>query len=156
MTFFRRKPGHLLFPGRAHCGEIIVEDIGIPASVLGEIEPRFFENAPALWLDNLPRPSRDAHKYSRGHVAVFSGGLASTGAARLSAIAAARAGAGAVTLLSPPDALAVNAAHLTSIILRECGSMDQATEFLRQRRPGALVFGPGRAPVPSPVTLQSG
>jgi hydroxyethylthiazole kinase-like uncharacterized protein yjeF len=74
---------------------------------------------------------------------VFSGGLASTGAARLSALAAARAGAGAVTLLSPPDALAVNAAQLTSIILRERGSLDDVGEFLRHRRPGAVVFGPG-------------
>ncbi|MCC2690332.1 MAG: bifunctional ADP-dependent (S)-NAD(P)H-hydrate dehydratase/NAD(P)H-hydrate epimerase, partial [Rhizobiaceae bacterium] len=71
VTFFRRKPGHLLFPGRAHCGEVSVEDIGIPASVLEMIEPRFFENMPALWLDHVPRPPRDAHKYSRGHVAVF-------------------------------------------------------------------------------------
>jgi len=143
VTFFRKKPGHLLFPGRAHCGEVIVEDIGIPASVLGAIGPRFVENTPELWIDIFPRPARDAHKYSRGHVAVFSGGLASTGASRLSAIAAARAGAGAVTLLSPSEALGVNAAHLTSTILRERGSIDEVISFLRQRQPDALVFGPG-------------
>lgn len=143
VTFFRKKPGHLLFPGRAHCGEVIVGDIGIPASVLREIRPRFVENVPAVWRRAFPRPAHDAHKYSRGHAAVFSGGPASTGAARLSAIAAARAGAGAVTLLSPPEAIAVNAAHLTSVILREAGSIGQVVEFLRQRRPGAVVFGPG-------------
>ena len=97
----------------------------------------------ANWLHLLPSPAADTHKYARGHVGVFSGGLASTGAARLAAMAAARAGAGAVTLLSPANALAVNAAHLTSIILKKVESMDDVVEFMDARKPGALVFGPG-------------
>ena len=56
---------------------------------------------------------------------------------------AARAGAGAVTVLSPANALAINAAHLTSTILRKAESMEEVLDFLRQRTPGALVFGPG-------------
>ena len=74
-------------------------------------------------MEHFPRPATDTHKYARGHVGVFSGGPSSTGAARLSARAAARAGAGAVTLLSPGNALQVNAAHLTSIILRKADSI---------------------------------
>jgi ADP-dependent NAD(P)H-hydrate dehydratase / NAD(P)H-hydrate epimerase len=143
VTFFRRKPGHLLYPGRAHCGETIVADIGIRADVLTAIRPSAFENTPALWIDALPRPAADTHKYARGHVGVFSGGPAATGAARLSAMGAARAGAGAVTVLSQANAIAVNAAHLTSTILRQAGSMEEVLEFLRQREPEALVFGPG-------------
>ena len=87
----------------------------------------------------MPSPAADTHKYARGHVGVFSGGPPSTGAARLAAMAAARAGAGAVTLLSPANALAVNAAHLTSIILKKAESMDDVAEFIgraKARRAG--------------------
>lgn len=143
VTFFRKKPGHLLQPGRAHCGVLHVADIGIPDRVLDEIAPRCFENAPEMWIESLPSPSVDVHKYSRGHAAVFSGGSHSTGAARLSALAAARSGAGAVTLLSPPDALAVNAAHVTSIMVRETRGAADAAQFVSERKVAAAVLGPG-------------
>ena len=142
VTFFRKKPGHLLYPGRELCGETIVSDIGIRPDVLDTIDPRCFENVPALWRLQFPHLSANTHKYARGHVGVLSGGLASTGAARLSARAAARAGAGAVTLLSPGSALQVNAAHLTSTILRRADSMDEVAAWLKERKPAALVFGP--------------
>jgi ADP-dependent NAD(P)H-hydrate dehydratase / NAD(P)H-hydrate epimerase len=148
VTFVRPKPGHLLEPGRAHCGELVVADIGITDGIVADIEARCFANDPALWRQALPRLAGDTHKYRRGHVAVFSGNLSATGAARLSALAAARAGAGAVTMLSPADALAVNAAHLTSIILREAGSLDEVAAFFGERKPAALVFGPGLATKP--------
>lgn len=142
VTFFRKKPGHLLYPGRELCGETVVADIGIRPDVLDEIRPSCFENGPALWGRRFPRPGAETHKYARGHVGVFSGGPSSTGAARLSAHAAARAGAGAVTLLSPGGALQVNAAHLTSTILRRTDTVEDAAGWLRERKPAALVFGP--------------
>jgi len=143
ITFFRKKPGHLLYPGRTLCGDLFVIDIGIKDEVLTTIEPHCFENAPALWRANLPSPGVDTHKYRRGHVAVFSGGATSTGAARLSALAAARSGAGAVTILSPGDALAVNAAHVTSIMLSRCDHEQDLSEFIAARAPSAFVIGPG-------------
>ncbi|WP_217570927.1 NAD(P)H-hydrate dehydratase [Mesorhizobium sp. GbtcB19] len=144
ITFVRKKHGHLLMPGRSLCGEIIVADIGIPDSIIDQLKIKTFENTPDLWLRwYFPRTAIDVHKYQRGHVAVFSGGPNSTGAARLSALAAARSGAGATTILSPGDAMQVNAAHLTSIMLRKTDSVADVDEFVNERRPFAYVLGPG-------------
>ncbi|MFH2014364.1 MAG: NAD(P)H-hydrate dehydratase [Pseudomonadota bacterium] len=141
VTFVRKKPGHLLEPGRSLCGEVVVADIGIADSSVGS--RALNENLPVLWKAALPFPSSDTHKYARGHVAVFSGRPTATGAARLSAMAAARAGAGAVTVLSPPAALQVNAAHLTSVILRRIEGAADAVGFVAERKVRAAVLGPG-------------
>ncbi len=143
VTFFLKKSGHLLFPGRAFCGAIDVIDIGIPAAVLAKIEPRTAENHPVLWAPQFRRPSFGAHKYSRGHAAVVSGGRLATGAARLAARGALRAGAGRVTVLSPPEAAAENAAHLTAVMLREAADARAIAGVLEDRRFTAALIGPG-------------
>ncbi len=148
VTFVRKKPGHLLLPGKLLCGELIVADIGVSERIVAEAGVQCFENGPDLWRHNLPTPAIDAHKYSRGHVAVFSGGATATGAARLAALAAARAGAGAVTVLSPAEALAANCAHMTSIMVRRADTVDEALAFFAERRPAATVYGPGLSPEP--------
>jgi hydroxyethylthiazole kinase-like uncharacterized protein yjeF len=140
VTFVRRKPGHLLYPGRLFCGEVVVADIGIPDRLIGDAG--LTDNVPDTWLGDLSMPISWTHKYMRGHVAVFSGGPTSTGAARLSAMAAARSGAGAVTLLSPASALQVNAAHLTSIMLQRVDEMGDTISFLKERKVRAAVLGP--------------
>ncbi|MCR4267623.1 NAD(P)H-hydrate dehydratase [Nitratireductor sp. ZSWI3] len=143
ITFFRKKPGHLLYPGRALCGETVLAEIGIADALLTDAGVTLWENGPALWRGAFPDPAPDAHKYSRGHAAVFSGGPGATGAARLAARGAARIGAGAVTLLTPASALLVNAAHLTAIMLRRVDTVDDVATFLAERRPSAAVLGPG-------------
>ncbi len=143
VTFFRRKPGHLLLPGRLHCGETSVADIGIPASVLDVIKPNTFANEPALWLPRFPWPAPDGHKYSRGHAVIVSGPLYSTGAARLAARGALRIGAGLVTVASPRDALAVNAASLTAIMVREADDARALETLLSDQRKNAVLIGPG-------------
>lgn len=143
VTFFRKKPGHLLYPGRRHCGDLVVADIGISSGVLEAIGSRLWENAPALWPHAVAMPDAETHKYRRGHCAVFTGGASSTGAGRLAAAAALRSGAGAVTVLSPPDALLVNAAHLTAVMLRGVANVEDVAEFLENRRTASFVLGPG-------------
>src|SRR6266478_1733457 len=76
VTFFRRKPAHLLLPGRMHCGRVRVADIGIDAGVLAEIAPRTFENIPDIWRESFPVPKIEGHKYARGHTIVVSGDIA--------------------------------------------------------------------------------
>jgi ADP-dependent NAD(P)H-hydrate dehydratase / NAD(P)H-hydrate epimerase len=143
VTFFRKKPAHLLLPGRAHCGDITVADIGIPASVLERIGPRTFENVPELWRSRLPVPKHAGHKYDRGHAVVVSGPLWSTGAARLAARGALRAGAGLVTIASPRESLAVNAADSLAVMVRPVDGAAELTVFLADRRFNALAIGPG-------------
>lgn len=143
VTFARLKPGHLLLPGRALCGELVLADIGLPAEALargleGE-EPRSFRNAPGLW--RLPAPEADAHKYRRGHVVVAGGAM--PGAARLAASAARRAGAGLVTLAATsPEAARVFASGEPGIIVAD----PPAKALLADGRRNAWVIGPGLAP----------
>ncbi|MFZ2020010.1 MAG: NAD(P)H-hydrate dehydratase [Methyloceanibacter sp.] len=143
VTFFRLKPGHLLLPGRLHCGEVSVADIGIPARVLETIRPKTFANEPPLWLPRFPWPYPEGHKYARGHAVVVSGPLCSTGAARLGARGALRVGAGLVTVASPRDALAVNASSLTAIMVREADDARALQALLADERKNAVLIGPG-------------
>jgi NAD(P)H-hydrate epimerase len=142
ITFVTRKPGHLLLPGRIHCGPVTVADIGIPADLVARAGARAFANGPALWTAQFPRLGLDAHKYVRGHTLVASGGATRTGAARLAARAALRIGSGLVTLASPPEALGVNAAQLTAVMLRGCDGAEGLASILEDRRFNALVLGP--------------
>lgn len=140
VTFVRKKPAHLLYPGRGLCGEVVVADIGAPHAALDAERVRLWENDPLHWQALLPWPSAEAHKHARGHVMVASGGSGRTGAARLAARAALRMGAGLVTVLSPPDAIAENAAQLTAIMLGEAGNEDAFTNAARSAQ--CLAIGP--------------
>jgi hydroxyethylthiazole kinase-like uncharacterized protein yjeF len=122
VTFFRRKPGHWLLPGRDLCGVQVLADIGLPASVLPGIAPQIFANGPGLWA--LPVLPASTHKYARGYVTVL-GGRAMTGAAQLAAAAARHGGAGMVTIAAGdasdryayvPAGLIVNAEPLDTLL----------------------------------------
>ena len=142
VTFFRKKPGHLLLPGRLLCGEVVVADIGIPSSVLEQISPNAFENDPCLWIGNFPRPQDGGNKYSRGH-ALISGGYPMTGAARMSARAASRAGAGLTTIAVSPVALPVYAAALVSIMVQPLAVPEDFECLLDDSHYKAFLIGPG-------------
>ena len=143
VTFFRKKPGHMLLPGRLYCGAVSVVDIGIPDTVLKQIAPQTFENLPELWHAHFPKPLATGHKYDRGHAVVASGPSWSTGAARLAARGALRAGAGLVTIASPREALAVNATSSLAVMVRPTDGATELTNFLADDRLNAFAIGPG-------------
>ena len=146
VTFFRPKHGHFLYPGRGLCGELRVVDIGIPDQVLPKILPKYprtWINEPPVWLPSWPPLSPEGHKYSRGHAVVLSGGLGKSGAARLAAGAALRVGAGLVTVASPREAVAENAAHLTAIMIDAWGDSAGFRRLLSDPRRNAVCLGPG-------------
>lgn len=141
VTFFARKLGHVLYPGRTMSGSMTVIDIGIPESTLSHHKTLPRMNNPSLWT--IPEPDATTHKYKKGHTLVCSGEFPNTGASRLSALGALRIGSGLVTIAAPKEALATHAAHVTSIMLRSCEKTRELEEILKDKRFNALVIGPG-------------
>jgi NAD(P)H-hydrate epimerase len=142
VTFFRKKPGHLLYPGRGLCGDIVVADIGTPVSVLDTIAPTAWENGPGLWLEGYPWPEPEGHKYKRGEVLVL-GGEAITGASRMTTLAASRAGAGMVTLAAPEAVWSIYATSLTNAIVHSFEGASGWQAMLADKRRNVIAIGPG-------------
>ena len=142
VTFFRKKPGHLLYPGRALCGAIVVADIGTPLSVLNAIAPDCWENDLALWQASYPWPQPQSYKYTRGEVLVL-GGATITGASRMTTLAASRAGAGMVTLAAPAEVWSIYAGSLTNAIVRNFDGAAGWLDLLADERRNAIAIGPG-------------
>lgn len=142
VTFFRKKPGHLLLPGRALCGDVVLVDIGLPEAVLTSIDPAAAENSPRLWRERLPPPGLDDHKFRRGH-AVIVGGPALTGAAQLAARACLRIGAGLTTIVAPDAACAVHRSGEAAIMVEPLDPVNGLRAHLADPRRNAVLVGPG-------------
>jgi hydroxyethylthiazole kinase-like uncharacterized protein yjeF len=142
VTFARKKPGHVLLPGRELCGEVVVADIGIPPAAFDSLSIDTWENDPVLWRAELPRAKSTGNKYTRGH-ALLCGGYPLTGAARLAARAAARIGAGLTTVAVPEAAFSVYAAALTSIMVQPLARDGDLARLLSDARYTAFLIGPG-------------
>ncbi|MEZ6028995.1 MAG: NAD(P)H-hydrate dehydratase [Hyphomonadaceae bacterium] len=146
VTFCCKKPAHVLQPAASLCGDVIPAEIGFGqfADEIGGGMLR--ENGPALWSHALRWPQAAAHKHSRGRLAVVSGGIANTGAARLAAQAGLRSGAGLVTLYCPPAALAVVASSVTAVMVS--GFTDAESLETQTDRANAVVIGPAAGVTP--------
>ncbi len=142
VTFFRKKPAHLLYPAREFCGEVVLAQIGIPAGVLAEIAPQTFENGPALWAAAYPWRGADAHKYRAGHLLV-AGGSTMTGAAQLACRAGLRIGAGLVSVACDAASLAIYAVANPGVITLEAPDPAAFAAALEDPRRNAVVVGPG-------------
>lgn len=140
VTFFRKKPGHLLYPGRGMCGDTSVVDIGIPKAVLNQIAPIVQENTQKGWIDDLvAAASPTSHKYTRGHLLIV-GGEKMTGATRIAAKSARRAGAGLVTLAVPESSFAIYAADDPGNLIEDRSDF---ADCLSDKRRNTVLLGPG-------------
>ena len=143
VTFHAPKPGHLLADGPAHCGRLSVRPIGLGGARAVAAECTRIVGPPsAEAISKARRGPGEAHKFTHGHALVLGGGPGRGGAARLAARAALRVGAGLVTLLCPPEALAENAARLDAVMLRPLPDAQALHDMLSDRRIGALCLGP--------------
>ena len=143
ITFCRLKPGHLLLPGRLHCGTTALADIGIPDAIVAAHDGGLRRNDPELWLSHLPRRGPASHKYQFGHALVVGGPVATTGAARMAAAAALRVGAGLVSIAAPPGALTTYAAQLTAVMTKPVRDAAGLGVLLGDARYRAILLGPG-------------
>ncbi|MBX2837614.1 MAG: NAD(P)H-hydrate dehydratase [Gammaproteobacteria bacterium] len=143
VTFFKPKLGHLLYPGRFHCGNLHTTDIGIVDRVLDSVQPDVYVNSQELWSDSLPALDWRSNKYTRGHTVVVAGDA--DGAARLAARAALRTGSGLVTLACSSRKADVVGGQVTAEMIEIVDSTDQLMNLLADSRITAIVIGPGMA-----------
>jgi ADP-dependent NAD(P)H-hydrate dehydratase / NAD(P)H-hydrate epimerase len=151
VTMAAEKVGQYLASGPDCCGRIEVVDIGITPAVMG------FKNARVYRADDrsiaaiLPQRAREANKYSAGKVLVLGGSRQYTGAPVLTALAALRSGAGAVTLGVPASVRSVVASRTRDVVIlglpeTEAGTLSLVgLEQIRERIAwaDAVVIGPG-------------
>ncbi len=142
VTFFRKKPCHVLLPAKRLCGQVVLADIGTPAQVFSSIVPTIFQNDASLWRDAMPQPQDGDSKFTRGHALVW-GGYPTTGAARMAARAAARMGAGLTTLAVPDIALHLYAASTLSIMVQPADTQTQFASLIEDSRISGFLIGPG-------------
>jgi len=95
----------------------------------------------------FPKAEAGDHKYTRGHALVL-GGAEMTGAARLAALAAARAGAGMVSIAAPESAYDIYATALLSTLVKRMASAGDWQVMLEDARVSAVCMGPGAGITP--------
>lgn len=143
ITFFTAKPGHYLMPGKAYCGEVIVTDIGIEAQDLQSQTIHYKLNHPDNWQDKIPKPSLDQHKYHRGHTVIIGGESDATGASKLAALAALRAGSGLVSIACSKASLPIYASWATAVMTKAYEDEKQLGDILQHPKVNAIAYGMG-------------
>jgi len=142
IAFGAFKPGHLLYPGRGWCGRLVVADLR-----LGPLTSPLHRTAPPV----VALPAAETQKYARGAVLVLGGDAGAGGAARLTARAALRSGAGLVMLGVPPAAVAENAARCDAVMVGPLADAAAVSAMVAGRRFAAVAAGPGLTPTARPL-----
>ncbi len=152
VTFQCPKFGHVLFPGRAHAGELSVADIGIPPSRLVEVAPFGEVIEDDVVREAWPARADDTHKGTYGHLLVVAGARDRPGSMLLAGRAALRAGTGLVTVASDDETIRRCAGAFDELMGRSLGATitaDAVLAALEGRT--ALAIGPSLDPDPALV-----
>lgn len=152
------KPSCLLLPAAANCGQIFVEDIGVPSAVNAKFTPMFHMLDRAC-LSLLPKRSRTAYKNLHGHALVIAGSARYAGAPYLASAAALRTGAGLVSCAVPaliynPVAAKLSSAMPCRMPDIEALGADSLYELLNlAAQSSAVLIGPGLGRAEATETL---
>ncbi len=147
VTFHAAKPGLWISPGKRHAGIVTIVDIGIPRR-RGPVEPLTGLIGPEI-IAEIPRRGSGSNKFTAGSVLVCGGSHGLTGAPAMAALAAARAGAGYVTIAASASIVPALQAKLLEVMVAglpetDAGSGPQVLEALaRAERADSVVLGPG-------------
>ena len=136
VTFALPKVGLMVYPGAEYVGELVVADIGMPRQVMAAadvlVSATEFADA-AGWLP-LRANGRDSNKGQFGHVTVFAGSAGFVGAPCLTAEAAARMGAGLVTLAVPEGIQSALMARVSPVVMTRGLAQTASGTFAQLRR----------------------
>jgi NAD(P)H-hydrate epimerase len=150
----------ILPPADAYGGDLVIADIGIPGSVLDELDGPWLELLTRERMRELvPARASDSHKGDFGRVLVVAGSIGRTGAAHLAAIGALRSGAGLVTIATPRSCVPILAAMAPEYMtegLEEtaAGTVDfSAVDRVLDMKADVIAIGPGLGQDPSTVAF---
>ena len=146
LTFSYPKIGQFLLPGSIKCGKIVVLNIGISNNSVNKFIPNIYLNSKSLWVDKINWPKENDHKYSRGYTLVIGGPKEMTGASRLTAISAHRAGSGIVALAADNNSKDIYYKTLLSQIVKNYKNKKEFNSILSDHRIDVIIIGPGLKP----------
>jgi hydroxyethylthiazole kinase-like uncharacterized protein yjeF len=143
ITFSTLKTGHILLPGSEKINKIKILDIGISKNIINKIEPNVKINNKNEWVKEIVWPKIDDHKYSRGYSLIIGGPKNMTGASRLAAMSAQRAGSGIVALATEKEAAEIYFISLTSQLVKTYKNLKEFNAIINESRIDSIVIGPG-------------
>ena len=141
VTFAGLKRGLFTASGPECCGHVIFADLGLPSEARAAVPPFAQRLVAGISMPDLPARQRGWHKGDCGHVLVIGGNVGMGGAAVLAATAAARSGAGLVSVATHPEHAAAAVAVRPELMIRGIRSGPEIDSMLA--RATVLVVGPG-------------
>ncbi len=141
VSFIGLKAGAFTAEGPESCGEIIFDDLDVPAEIYSAMPPFAERLTQAGLRHKLPRRPRHIHKGRCGHVLVVGGNLGMAGAARMAGEAAYRSGAGLVSIATHPAHAGVLMAACPELMVRGVDTAAALRPLLQ--RASVVALGPG-------------